>query len=120
MNSDFQKYIIGEVEEVGDIALKLLIPNFLLFEKKQKVTSPLMDNLTNYDIKPDDFSELKRQLCEILADKNYSLFKYIGANRTWEESYLQLTRKEEEEVLDNKQMWLNNADSPSFFIADRW
>lgn len=121
MNTEFQKYVVDEIEEVGDIALKLLIPNYLLKEKKYNITSPIFDNIANYNISDEDFAMLKGQIKELIKSNNYCLYKYVGGKETWEKSYLPITRVEENEVLDNKMMWENKSYTPSFFISeDKW
>lgn len=121
MNTDFQKYLIEEIEEVGDIALKLLIPNYLLKERKRNIVSPVFENDSNYIINDEDFSALKRQVRDLLKSNNFCLYRYVKGNSSWEKSYLPVSKSEENEILDNKLMWDNKTDTPSFFISnDNW
>ena len=113
MTSDFKKYIISEVQEIGEIGLFLLIPKFLEICKKQEVYYPL--DISSYGISEENYLELVHLVKELV--KGFNLFFYIfikeekHTSRTWEEAFRQMSELKVETIYHRESYWNSNNNN---------
>ena len=124
MYSKFQKFIIEELEELGEVAFAFIIPYFLKSERNIKLKSPIFEHAENYFISDGDFKIVQNQVLELFSDKGLSLYKYKENIRgqviaKWEDGFTELTNEECEDVLRLKENWLNGKGNPAYFIAEK-
>ena len=113
MTSDFKKYIIAEIQEIGEIGLFLLIPKFLEICKKQEICYPL--DISGYEISEENYLELVHLVKELVKDFNLFFYIFIEdekhTSRTWEEAFRQMSELEVETIYHSKSYWNSNNNN---------
>lgn len=122
MYSKLQKFIIEELDEVGEVPLTFIIPYYLRLEKDIEIKYPISENSDNYLISNEDFEIAKRQLNELVSEIKLGLFKYKGKDinkgiRNWEDAFDQLSNDQWGVILENKNVWFNTKEGSVYFIA---
>jgi len=122
MHSEFQKYILDEIEELGEFPCALLVPKFLEIEKgKRPKKVPIGSDPENYDIEPGDLLFLKNQLLELFSDMKIGLFKYLKVKenipKSWEDSFELIDREKTQKIFHDDKFWLFKEKEPAYFIA---
>ncbi|MCP3660725.1 MAG: hypothetical protein GY830_10640 [Bacteroidetes bacterium] len=126
MYSDFQLYILEDIEETGDYNFILSIPNYLKFTKNKHINfnGGIGKHTENYNISDNDFCKLRNQITQIFKDFNLGLYRYIPGieSEKWKDSYDLLSASETEKFLSEKENWIypfNDSDKPAFFISEK-
>ncbi|OJW69337.1 MAG: hypothetical protein BGO68_02740 [Candidatus Amoebophilus sp. 36-38] len=128
MLSDFQKYVLEEIEETGEYTFILLIPYFLEIEKGiELITNEggIGKHPENYRINDSDFMILKNQVVNLFSECNLGMYEYIGfeikgqKSNEWENSHILLNKEKIDKILNNKEEWIYKQGAPGYFIAEK-
>lgn len=118
MYSEIQKYIIEEIEEVGEVAFYLLIPTYLKKIKKFKLKIPVDEYTENYDISHDDFLTLRQEIIDLMKRKKIGLFKSNSKKHTeldnWEDYFDLIDENTTTALLVDERFW---KDKPTEYYV---
>lgn len=117
-----EKYILEEIDEVGEFAFVFLIPEYLKLVYKKQLLFPLTDHLENYEIKEADFEVLCKSVKELIHRANLGLFEYkegVENPTKWEDCFILLSDDKMEELLSGKKFWICDKKRPSYFLAEK-
>ena len=107
MLSDFQKYVLEEIEETGEYTFILLIPYFLEIEKGiELITNEggIGKHPENYRINDSDFMILKNQVVNLFSECNLGMYE---------------NKEKIDKILNNKEEWIYKQGAPGYFIAEK-
>ena len=115
------KFVLDEIEETGEVPLKLLIPKFLNFVRQQEIHSPVFENGSNYDISDNDFEALSKSVIQLMKDKNLSIYQDMTLERkadTWEENFEKIDTNMATSLLMKKDTWLPTDIYKNYYLSE--
>lgn len=120
----FQNYVLREIEESGEIQFTFLIPDFKELELGIEARLPYTDYKENFIINDNNFIELRRQLKEVMKNKNLGLAKYLDnkTSRNWEDCHYIFDKGSMEKFLSKKENWIffERNDNSLYFIVENY
>lgn len=120
MHSDFQNYILNEIEEDGDSNFSLLLPIFKKINYNYNISYPCFKHKENYDIREMDFLDLKHQILDLIQKENLKFVKYVPNkySERWIDQLEGLNIKEIKNILSEKDNWnyYKSEEKDAYFI----
>lgn len=118
--SDFQKYLIEELEELGEIPLSLVLRKYIEWKKNMKHID--MQSIHDYISSSEfDFEEIENQLNDLENELDFDY--YVDTNndiaRTWNERYRLLSTDEVKMLFSNKYLWTGSNKDFIVFLATK-